>query len=304
MAQIGNNGTGKTDWYGSLGTLLREIFPVGEIASGLAVQAQSSPNMSIKVTYGTAFIPTGSGANKQSLLARLDTLAGADVTITTANATNPRNDVIVGYYDLAVIDTSNVNNPGAFKFIAVSGAPASTPADPSPTTIQSAVGGSNPYVILGRVRVNAGATAITNTNITDLRKYAAGTPEKRSGGFKVGVIPGSTFATTGLKSITGVGFTTPELVRFTVLFTNSAASSNISNGAMTSSNQFTVSAAGTSAGGAESRYGSTSNCISWIAAGSSTPSLLASYVSMDNDGFTINVSSASSAFDVAYEAYA
>lgn len=302
MAQIGNNGTGKTDWYGSLGTLLREIFPVGEIASGLAVQAQSSPNMSIKVTYGTAFIPTGSGANKQSLLARLDTLAGADVTITTANATNPRNDLIVGYYDLAVIDTSNVNNPGAFKFIAVSGAPASTPADPSPTTIQAAVGGSNPYVILGRVRVNAGATAITNTNVTDLRKFAAGTPEKRSGGAKVGVIPGSTFATTGNKAITGLGFK-PKLVRFTGVGSDNAATSSKSFGAMDSSgNQFMVLEYVTNAPAA-GRRSATNYCVGYMST-TSGYGLAAGFVSMDEDGFTLNCVLAGTAYDFYYEAYA
>lgn len=53
-------------------------------------------------------------------------------------------------------------------------------------------------------------------------------------------------------------------------------------------------------------YSSTSLCLGWVSAGtpSTTPALAASYVSFDSDGFTINVTSASSAIPFAYEAYA
>lgn len=147
-----------------------------------------------------------------------------------------------------------------------------------------------------------GTTNIANAAVTTgTLAPSAVTPDKRSGGFKVGTIVGSTLGTTGNKSITGVGFT-PRLVRFTVLPSASTTSSNYGSGAMTSSSQYY--AAITSTGSGRTRNSSTTACIGWIGDTVSTPVLLANYVSMDADGFTINVTTASSAFDVAYEAYA
>jgi hypothetical protein len=169
MSRLGNNGSGKTDWYGSFGSLLAGLFS-GEIAVGLDVAPQSSPNMTVKVNAGIAAIPTGTDPNKTAYLVRNDTSAGESVTIPTANSSNPRRDIIVAYYDVAVVDTTNPNNPGALKFAAVSGTAAASPADPSASIIQAAVGASNPYIVLARVQVGTGVTQITSANITDLRK--------------------------------------------------------------------------------------------------------------------------------------
>lgn len=125
-------------------------------------------------------------------------------------------------------------------------------------------------------------------------------PSKRSGGFKIGTISGSTLGTTGNKNITGVGFT-PKLVRFTVLGTSSTSVAFASTGAMTSSNQYYAATASSSGGYA--RVSSTSACIAVVTAGSTTLNLSAAYVSMNADGFTINVTAAFGTFDVAYEAY-
>lgn len=171
MAQIANNGTGKTDWYGSFGSILEKAF-TGDVFDGLNVTAQGSPNMTVKVNPGTAKISTGSTPSKQSYLVRLDTSTGSDVTITTANGSNPRRDLIVAYYDLSIVSASP-NNPGALKFAAVAGTPAASPADPNATAIQTAVGASNPYIILARVTVGTSVTTITAPNITDLRTMAA-----------------------------------------------------------------------------------------------------------------------------------
>lgn len=126
------------------------------------------------------------------------------------------------------------------------------------------------------------------------------TAAKRSGGFKIGVILGATLGSTGNKAVTGLGFK-PKLVRFTVLPTASTAAILIGFGAMTETDQFYVTGISS---GTFGRNSSTSACIAWVNGGSSTPQLLAGYVSMDSDGFTINVTSSSSTFPVAYEAYA
>ncbi len=145
------------------------------------------------------------------------------------------------------------------------------------------------------------STALADSNVTT-PKIADGavTPEKRSGGFNVGVISAAVLGTTGDKAITGVGFK-PKLVRFTVMGTASTAAIITGVGAMTSTSQFYAASIYS---GVYGRNSSTSACIGWVTGGSSTPYLLASYVSMDDDGFTINVGTANNAFSVAYEAYA
>jgi hypothetical protein len=96
-----------------------------------------------------------------------------NVSISSADPSNPRRDIVVAYVDRAVKDTTNPNSPGALKFLAVAGTPAGSPSDPSDGTIQTAVGASNPYIKLARVAVAAGATSIVSANITDLRNPAA-----------------------------------------------------------------------------------------------------------------------------------
>lgn len=128
------------------------------------------------------------------------------------------------------------------------------------------------------------------------------TPSKRSGGFKIGTIAAATLGSTGNKAISGLGFQ-PKLVRFAMLQTISSGTNSIYGlGAMTSANQYTHCA--TIDATNRSRYSSKSACISGVGSGSATPFILANYVSMDADGFTINVSTASNAFDWAYEAFA
>lgn len=125
-------------------------------------------------------------------------------------------------------------------------------------------------------------------------------PENRSGGFYLGTISSSTLGTTGNKVISGVGFT-PKLVRFSVLPGPATTSSAIDgHGAMTTSSQyFTTTYSG---GGNYRKVSETSYCIGWT--NNTSSQLLCSYVSMNADGFTINVALASSTFDVAFEAYA
>lgn len=146
--------------------------------------------------------------------------------------------------------------------------------------------------------VNLKDSAVTTAKIAD----EAVTPAKRSGGFQIGSMAGSTLGTAGNVSVTGVGFI-PKLVRFTVLASASGTNQNEGSGAMTDSSQFwTTSASNTS--GTAVRAAGTDAAIAWIPATSTTPSFKASYVSMDADGFTINVTTANTSFDIAYEAYA
>lgn len=135
------------------------------------------------------------------------------------------------------------------------------------------------------------------------------TPAERSGGYKVGVIAASVFNTTGIKSITGLGFK-PKMVRFTTL-TDGSGYSNFGHGSMDETGgQFAIGGgAWGGAGAGQNVISSTSRCIlfnKWQT--TTTPFISASYSSMDADGFSINVnvgqSDPNSLFSgVAYEAF-
>jgi hypothetical protein len=140
----------------------------------MAVAQAASPNMTIVVGNGSAAIPTGTYPDSYSYFAASDTSGGDSVTITTANTSNPRIDVIVSYVNKsATFSTSPANNPGAMVYAAVAGTPSATPAIPGSSAIQSAIGAANPYTILAQVAVPANVTQILNSNITDARSWAS-----------------------------------------------------------------------------------------------------------------------------------
>lgn len=136
------------------------------VANGLNVLVTGSTGLSVNVQAGNGNIDTGQGFGR---LIQID--AVQNVSLTAASPSNPRNDIIVAYIDNGVTPTTSVidNTNDVLKFAAIAGTPASTPSDPSNSTIQSAIGAGNPFMILARVRVNAVATSLTQGNITDLR---------------------------------------------------------------------------------------------------------------------------------------
>src|SRR5215831_11351995 len=113
-------------------------FDATGVINGCAVTAQGTPNMTVAVAAGIIIV-AGTQAN----------VTGGNVTITTANATNPRFDLIV------------VNNTGVKS--AVAGTPAAQPVFP-------AVPASS--VVIAAVRVPAGATSINSQKIVDKRVTA------------------------------------------------------------------------------------------------------------------------------------
>lgn len=159
------NGDGMTDEEGHF-RYLTQVFD-GAVAGPTDVQVtQNSPlGMSVLVTPGDFKIDTGSGYAYMGW-----NNANAPVTINTADAANPRIDAIVIYVDkLAPTAPSPPNNPGVIKIMAVAGTPSGVPVAPNSTAIQTAVGAGNPWIKIAEVRVNAGVTQITNSNITDTR---------------------------------------------------------------------------------------------------------------------------------------
>lgn len=117
------------------------------VVSGLAVTAQGSPNMTVAVAAGVAMT-----------LGTLRSISGTNVTITAADSTNPRIDMIVS------------NTAGTLS--AVAGTPAVSPVAPALTA---------GYVALAFVYVPAAASAITTAMIIDKRTPVPGFETVRMG---------------------------------------------------------------------------------------------------------------------------
>lgn len=122
------------------------------------------------------------------------------------------------------------------------------------------------------------------------------TPAMRTGGISSGVIPAEFFGSTGIKSaVTGLGYT-PKRVRFTLLAEPSSTAARTCIGSATSSaNQF-ISATSVVSGTYRVDTATTA-CVGRLSATTGW-SMLARFVSMDADGFTLNVSIASSSLIV------
>jgi len=156
---------GKTDEKG-ISTHLYGLF-TGEVINGMAVSQNSPLGMSVLVSEGRVMIDSGSDYPYLGF-----TDANEVVTITTADGSNPRIDAIVAYIDLSVVDSTNANNPGAFKIVAVAGTPAGSPSAPNNSAISTAIGSGNPFIRLANVTVGTGVTTITTGNVSDQRVMA------------------------------------------------------------------------------------------------------------------------------------
>jgi hypothetical protein len=169
-----NRDGGKSDEYGTL--LWHQRAFSGEVAEGCIVEANSSPDMDVRVTAGTLRVPTGSSPSNFWYEAAIDTAdPGEAVTIAAADPSNPRKDYVVAYIDTAVTPdyTTYTNNSNDMLVVdSVAGTPAGSPSYPNTAAIQAAIGASNPYIILAGIAVGTGVTQITTSDITDLRSVA------------------------------------------------------------------------------------------------------------------------------------
>lgn len=123
---------------------------------GQLAVAQSSPAaMSVDLASGAALVGLTELRAYRNTLARTLAIAAADPS-------NPRNDLLV-----LELDTATSPDTRRVTALIVQGAPAASPSDPTLTQTEAKY-----QLAVARVRVNAGATSITNTNLTDLRSYS------------------------------------------------------------------------------------------------------------------------------------
>lgn len=170
---------GKTDEKGISRYISK--FLDGEVLDGLQVTQQGPLALGIAVASGDALIPSG---NDYPYPVWND--ASLNVSLATADGSNPRYDLIVGYVDLSVVSSTNPNNPNAFVIDNVTGTPAGSPVEPNNAAILAVIGSGNPYIILARVLVGAGVTTISNSNILDRRNMVSlgvASEESESGGW-------------------------------------------------------------------------------------------------------------------------
>lgn len=138
----------------------------------------------------------------------------------------------------------------------------------------------------------------TSWIVTAMIADGAVTAAKRSQMVASGFIAGSTLNTTGNKAVTGLGFT-PKIVMFSCPYSGGSAYDG--RGMMTSSDQWAkwtcVRAIATNNVAMFNNY-LTTRCYgesSLSAGGAEVSTVQTSYVSMDADGFTINVNSTNAA---------
>lgn len=122
----------------------------------------SGTGLSVNVAAGRAYL-LASGGNGYPVIND----ASVSVSINSNASGNPRITSIVLYADLSASPNADASNVA--KIIAVDGTPAPSPSAPSASTIQTAVGSSNPYIVLDNVTVNSGASVINTSNCLDVR---------------------------------------------------------------------------------------------------------------------------------------
>lgn len=164
-----NRDGGKTSESGHLRALGKVVY--GDVIAGLAVsQRGAGANMSVDISVGDAFLRRSDGSYAHPVFND----AVYNLAVTTADGSNPRRDLVVLYLDYGVTPSSAVSNNtnNVVKIKTVNGLAAGSPVDPNAAAIQASVGAGNPYTVLGRVRIPAGQTSISNTLIDDLRTFA------------------------------------------------------------------------------------------------------------------------------------
>lgn len=141
------------------------------------VYASGTPDAFVHVASFQAFLQSTRSAAAGAYIMTLDVDFDVNILSTPANATNPRDDLIIAQQS----DTFYGDGVSTWTIRQVVGTPAGSPSDP-------AVTGSPDYIPLARVRVPANATTITSGNITDLR--ASGHAKSLVGGLTAVAIGG------------------------------------------------------------------------------------------------------------------
>jgi hypothetical protein len=151
-------GTGALLVPGTSAVKAKSGFRPGPGTSPGLVQASGTPDANVSVAPFQAFLQTSRASVGGPYSLTLDSSKTINILSTPADATNPRDDLIIAYQ----ADTFYGDGSSAMAITQVVGTPSGTPSDPSTAAYPD-------HLKLARVRVDAGATTITSAKITDLR---------------------------------------------------------------------------------------------------------------------------------------
>lgn len=171
-------------------------------STDLQVTQNATPGMTVYVTSGWAAIVGTTQTNMGTYVAYND--ATTTLTITAANATNPRIDIVV----VTVSDSYYTGSTNTVAFQVIAGTPAVSPV--APTVPANSL-------LLANIAVAANATQILNANITNVATQAT-TPIglSSSGTYTVNNLTATTAlssaSVTGTTSVTGATVTANTLL--------------------------------------------------------------------------------------------
>jgi hypothetical protein len=132
--------------------------------------------------------------------------------LSTADPTNPRRDLVV----VRIRDAAYFGATNSWDLFVITGTPAASPVDP---TIPS----DGSYLLLARVAVAAGATSITNANITDLRAFVFSGVQSRRYTTPGGTTSGTAVLTLFTIALPAQGLPFVAKFDFAAIFTQSVA---------------------------------------------------------------------------------
>lgn len=128
------------------------------------VSAHNPNDLSVDIAVGRGYF------KKTSICYHGYSDAVENLPISANNSGNTRIDAVVAYVDLSEVPNSDASN--VLKFVVVEGTPASSPSPPSDDDIQGVIGSGNPFIRLANVTVADGASAISDSDISDQRPEA------------------------------------------------------------------------------------------------------------------------------------
>jgi hypothetical protein len=150
-----------TPMYAGAGSSLGVRTGIRPSGSGtdLLVQAQSSPNMTVKVNTGSMIVQGAISGTQGAYTWTLDTLT--NLTISAAHATLARTDLIAVRIRDATVDTSGQRDAAVIVITGTAGG--GTPSLPTDAT----------YVTIAQIAVGAAVTTIVSGNITNVRTFTS-----------------------------------------------------------------------------------------------------------------------------------
>lgn len=140
----------------------------GNVIDGLTLVPKTG--LTVTLQPGNGMVAYGTGATASARL--LSLVADFDITLSTADASNPRIDSIVCYVDSVTLGSPTPDGQGVWKAVKVNGTPNASPVAPDNTAIQAVIGAGKPYFVTHDVRVDATVTTIAFNKITDRRVWA------------------------------------------------------------------------------------------------------------------------------------